>query len=139
MTANDACAAPTPAELNVALARAVGRVHRQCLGRGPTKAQAFFRQKLVIVVLSDILTRQESSLLAAGRRDAVLAGRRQLQAAMRPHLTAAVERITGAHVLACLSDTHVDPDVSAMLFMLDRTVSGHICDEQAGAGPELVP
>jgi uncharacterized protein YbcI len=108
--------------LNAALARSVVRVQSRVIGRGPTKAQAFFRHNFVVVVMEDAMTTLERSLAANSNPEAVLALRRQLQQAMRPALVAEVERLTGCHVLAFMSDHHIDPDLSAEVFVLDHSI-----------------
>ena len=109
--------------LNAAIARAVVRYHAEHFGRGPTKAQAFYRDNHVVVVLEDILTQAERSLLAAGNSDAVLYTRHALQDTMRGYLRSTIERLTGCKVRACMSASHVDPDLAAELFVLDRPVA----------------
>jgi uncharacterized protein YbcI len=123
--------APTGGELNQAIARAVVRGHTRIVGRGPTTAQAFYRQNIVVVVMSDTLTQGERSLLADGRHDSVRRLRCEFQQAMRDDLVRDVELLTGGKVVAFMSTTHLEPDVSAELFVLDRPVSGDI----APSGP----
>jgi uncharacterized protein YbcI len=117
--------------LNAALARSVVRIQRRFAGRGPTKAQAFFRHHFVVVVMEDAMTTLQRSLAGEGNPAAVLATRRQLQDAMRSALVAEVERLTGCRVLAFMSDNHIDPDLSAELFVLDRSIA----DERPDAEP----
>jgi uncharacterized protein YbcI len=109
-------------ELNAAIARTVVRYHAEQLGRGPTKALAFYRDSNVVVVLEDVMTRAERSLVAAGRADAVLQTRQAFQDAMRPYLRSTVERLTGCKVRAVMSANNIDPDLAAELFILDRPV-----------------
>jgi uncharacterized protein YbcI len=117
--------APGGGELNAAIARAVVRIHRTQAGRGPTKAQAFYRHDVVVVLLEDTLTAVERTLVAHGREDVAIATRRALQDAMRAELVAAIELLTGCAVRAVLSDTQADPDVAAEVFLLDRPVDPH--------------
>jgi uncharacterized protein YbcI len=116
--------AATGGELNQAIARAVVRGHTRIVGRGPTKAQAFYRHNIVVVVMTDTLTHGERSLLADGRHDSVRRLRCEFQQAMRDDLVREVEFLTGGKVVAFMSTTHLEPDVSAELFVLDRPVSG---------------
>jgi uncharacterized protein YbcI len=116
--------APTGGELNQAIARAVVRGHTRIVGRGPTRAQAFYRHNIVVVVMRDTLTHGERSLLADGRHDSVRRLRSEFQHAMRDDLVRDVELLTGAKVVALLSTMHLEPDVAAELFVLDRPVSG---------------
>jgi uncharacterized protein YbcI len=112
----------TSGALNAAIARAAVRVYRDYVGRGPTKAQAFFRGNVVVVIMNDVMTTAERSLATGGRSEVVLDMRRQLGRALRSDLVAAVEGITGCRVTASMGASHVDPDVAAEVFVLDRDV-----------------
>jgi uncharacterized protein YbcI len=114
--------AMTGGQLNAAIARAIVRIHREYVGRGPTKAQAFFRGNVVVVIMHDVMTRAEQSLVADGQNEAVITMRHGFEKAMRTELFDAVERLTGAKVEAFLNDNHVDPDVAVEVFLLDRPV-----------------
>jgi len=114
-----------------AIADSVMHIHRERVGRGPTKAQAFFRRNVVVVVMEDSLTRGEKSLVASGRAPAARAIRAHFAQMMRDDLVAAVERHTGAAVISFLTDSSSDPDVSALVFLLDRPVPG---DSPSGTG-----
>jgi uncharacterized protein YbcI len=78
----------------------------------------------VVVILEDAMTSAEQSLAAAGKADAVRQMRRESQAAMRDELVALVEEVSGSTVVAFMSDNHVEPDLAAEVFVLDRPVSG---------------
>ena len=111
-------------QLNAAIARTVVRYHAEQLGRGPTKARAFHRDNVIVVVLEDVMTQAEHSLVDGGRADAVLHTRRAFQDIMRAYLRSTVERMTGCKVRAFMSANTVDPDMAAELFVLDRPVPG---------------
>lgn len=120
----------TGGQLNAALANAVVKIHNQYLGRGPSKGQAFFRENVVVVVMEEILTKAEHSLVEAGRKDHVLDMRREFQRTMEADLQEAVEGLTGCKVVAFMSDNHIAPDMAAELFVLDRPIPG----ESDGSG-----
>lgn len=109
-------------ELNCAIVNAVVMVHSRRLGRGPTGAQAFHRDNVVVVVLEDGLTRAERSLVEFGNEAAVKRVREVCRDAMREELVDAVQDLTGRHVLAFLSDQSVSPDFSSEVFVLDAPV-----------------
>jgi uncharacterized protein YbcI len=115
---------PTGSDLNAALARLVTRYYRENTGRGPTKTQAFYRGEVLVVVLEDTLTRAEQSLVARGRRDAVLHMREAFQDTMRTEMVATVEDLTGAGVRAFMSANSIDPDITVEMFILDAPVRG---------------
>jgi uncharacterized protein YbcI len=114
----------TDVRMAYAIADAVMHIHRERVGRGPTKAQAFFRRNVVVVVMEDAFTRGEKSLVSARRGAEAREVRAQFVAMMRAELVEAVERLTGAEVVAFLSDSSAEPDVSIEVFVLDRPVPG---------------
>jgi uncharacterized protein YbcI len=109
--------------LNQAIANAVVRSHTRLVGRGPTKAQAFYRHNIVVVIMRDTLTVGERTLVADGRVDAVHALRLGLQPAIQAELIDLVEGLTGCVVEAFMSANHIDPDLGAQLFVLDRPIA----------------
>jgi uncharacterized protein YbcI len=111
-------------ELNAAVARTVVRYHNEHLGRGPTRARAFYRDNVMIVMLQDALTKAERSLAASGRTEAVHKLREAFQESMRGDLVATVEQLTGCKVVAFMSTNHLDPDYAAEIFVLDRPIAG---------------
>jgi uncharacterized protein YbcI len=110
--------------LNQEIANAVVRSHKRFLGRGPQQAHAFFRGTIVVVVLRDMLSEAERLLVADGGHDAVLDIRHKLLETIRPDLVQAIERLTGCTVEAFMLANHIDPDLAAALFVLDRPVPG---------------
>jgi uncharacterized protein YbcI len=67
----------------------------------------------------DVLTHGERSLARTDHSEAIHDMRRLFQETMEPDMCAAVERLTGHHVVALISGNHIDPDISAELFILD--------------------
>jgi uncharacterized protein YbcI len=113
---------PGGGQLNQQIANAVVRAQKGLLGRGPTKAQAFFRHNFVVVVMEDALTAGERRLSDGGERDAVLQMRQRYQQVMRAELVGAIEELTASRVEAFVSGNHIDPDLAFELFVLDRAV-----------------
>jgi uncharacterized protein YbcI len=114
----------TGGELNAVLARAIVRRHASFTGRGPARAQVFFHGNVVVVVLENAMTPGERSLVAGGRAEAALALRAEFLQSMRAELEAIVAQETGSEVVASLSDSHIDPDLTGIVFVLDQPVSG---------------
>lgn len=110
---------PTAGQLNAAISNAVVRIQREYFGRGPTKARAWAREDMVVVIMEDTLTKAERSLVADGRNEEVLNTRRSFQHTMRADVVAAVEELTGRTVIAFMSDTHIDPDLACEIFLLE--------------------
>jgi uncharacterized protein YbcI len=102
----------------LAIANHVVRLLSEYTGRGPTKARTTFSHDLVTVVVQDVLSKGERSLVRDGKADIVLSTRRAYQQTMRDELSAGVEEITGRTVIAFLSANHIDPDVAIESFVL---------------------
>jgi uncharacterized protein YbcI len=115
---------PVGGELNAAITRAVVRYYRAHVGRGPKKAQTFYRRNVIVVVLEEMMTKAEQTLIARGKHDAVAQIRDAFQETMRDDLIASVEDLTGAKVRAFMGGNSIDPDMSVEVFILDRPVWG---------------
>jgi uncharacterized protein YbcI len=122
---------PADGQLNQRIANAVVRAQKDVFGRGPTKAQAFFRHNFVVVVMEDALTAAERRLADGGEHDAVIRMRQRYQQLMREELVGPIERLTATKVEAFVSGNHIDPDVVFELFVLDRAVPGERLDPGA--------
>ncbi|MEA2454446.1 MAG: hypothetical protein QOI45_708 [Thermoleophilaceae bacterium] len=114
---------PPNGQLNASIANAVVRTMNQRTGRGPTKARAFIRRNLVVILLEEQLTPSDHSLVAAGEAKTVQALRRELQRTLGPDLVPIIEQLTSAGVVAFLSDDQVDPEIAVQVFVLDRDVT----------------
>ena len=102
----------------LAISNLVVRLLSEYTGRGPTKARTHFSDNLVTVVVQDLLTKGERSLIRDGKQDLVLETRRAYQLTMREDFTAGIEEITGRRVIAFLSANHIDPDIAIESFVL---------------------
>jgi uncharacterized protein YbcI len=108
----------TTSSHGLAISNLVVRLLSEYTGRGPTKARTHFSDNLITVVLRDLLTKGERSLIRDGKADLVLETRRAYQFTMREDFTAGIEEITGREVIAFLSANHLDPDIAIESFML---------------------
>jgi uncharacterized protein YbcI len=116
-------------EVNAAISNALVRLHREYLGRGPTKARTSIRDNTVLVLMQDTLTKAEQSLIADGKQDEVLQTRHSFQMTMRSDMVAAVEGITGRKVIAFMSGNHIEPDLACEIFVLEaESVSGGLVE-----------
>jgi uncharacterized protein YbcI len=109
---------PSAGEMNAEIARAVVHTYRSFRGRGPSKARALFRDDVLVVVLEDVMTPSERSLVANGRGDDALALRKEVHEVMRPALVAAVEALAGSSVRALIGESNSNPDVAVEVFLL---------------------
>ncbi len=105
----------------LAISNAIGRLHHEYYGRGPTRARTIVQRNYVITFLDDIYTKIERTLIDSGERDAVRETRLAFQRAMQERFTAAVEEVMGRKVIAFLSQVHFDPDLSQETFVLEPT------------------
>jgi uncharacterized protein YbcI len=108
----------TDGHLASAISTMVVRVMRTHTGRGPTKARTNLSDEVIWVVVENMLTHAERTLIAYGRTELVLRVRKSFQEIMRADLIAGVETLSGRTVSAFFSDNTLDPDVAVQLFLL---------------------
>jgi uncharacterized protein YbcI len=97
---------------------ASAQIYHDLLGKGPTSVRATLDGDTLVVILEDIYTVGEHTLIAAGQVEQLLAGRAHMQRVVRPRCIEMVERLTGRRVRAFLGQNHVDPDIAAEIFLL---------------------
>ena len=97
---------------------------REHYGRGPISAKTYFLDNLIVCVLSDGFIALERTMMEGGAAERVLDMRREFQALMETRYTAMVEDLTGRKVLAFLSQSHVEPDLSVEMFLMDGRLPG---------------
>ncbi len=102
------------------------RLMSRYAGRGPTKTRTYFNDDMVTIVMQDLLTKPESSLLEHGRRELVLSTRRAFQDLMSKELIAGVEAVTQRQVVAFLSANNVEPDIAVETFILGPSANGKL-------------
>ena len=91
---------------------------RHHAGRGPTRARTQIGEKVLTVLLEDVMTTIEQTLARTGRDDLVRAARAVCHEAMAAELIEGVEEITGRSVRECMSAVAVDSDVIVITFLL---------------------
>jgi uncharacterized protein YbcI len=102
-----------------AIANAVVRLHAEHYGRGPTRARAHISDDFVLVLLEDVFTTAERTLVAAGRGEEVKRSRDAFNDVLRDRFVAAVEGATGRRVRAFMCETHLEPELAVELFILE--------------------
>jgi uncharacterized protein YbcI len=105
--------------LNREISRAMVGLFKEATGRGPGRARTYIEDGLVVTVLHDTMTKAERTLKDENLEDHVRSLRRIFQGTFREEAIAVVERLTGAKVLAFLSDHAVDPDYAVEAFVLE--------------------
>jgi uncharacterized protein YbcI len=111
--------------LAASISNVVVRALAEHTGRGPTKARTTIGENVIVVVVQDALTKGERVLAAKGDAQAVLDIRKRYQVAMSDEVVAAIEQLTGRHVVAFMSDNHIDPDVAVEVFVLEPRSAVH--------------
>ncbi len=103
-----------------AISNEMVRLHKEHLGRGPTKARTYFAGRDTLVcILEDSLTPVERSLTEMGEYSRVREIRLLFQYTAEQSFIAAVEQATGRTVRAFISGIDARTDVSAEVFVLD--------------------
>ncbi len=105
--------------MRASLSNALVALMKSHYGKGPTAAKSFINDEYVFTVLEGGLTRNEETLLAAGRASVVRDYRLSFQQAIRGEMCGAVERVTGRRVLDYHSQIVFDPPRSFEIFVLD--------------------
>src|SRR3954467_9176030 len=104
--------------LRTALANAMVGMKKQYYGKGPTGAKAWLLDDYAFVALEGGLTRNEETLLAAGKEDLVRAYRLAFQETMGEITMSAVAEITGREVLTYHSQIVFNPMRAFEIFVL---------------------
>jgi uncharacterized protein YbcI len=107
-----------PGSLRAAIANAMVGLKKTHYGRGPEGARAFVEDDYIFVVLEGGLTRNEETLLAAGREDLVRQYRLAFQEVVGPTATGAVEELTGRTVIGYHSQIVFHPVRAFEIFVL---------------------
>src|SRR5829696_1259093 len=95
--------------VRAALANAMVALKKEFYGRGPTAAKAWVLDDYVFIALEGGLTRNEETMLAAGKEDEVRSYRLSFQETMTEVVTQAVAQIAGRRVLAYHSQIVFNP------------------------------
>src|SRR3954451_10758558 len=117
--AGDPMAQEPGGSMRAALASAMVGMKKQYYGRGPTAAKAWILDDYVFVALEGGLTRNEETLLAAGKEKLIREYRLSFQEAVADMTTAAVTEITGRKVLTYHSQIVFRPTRAFEIFVLE--------------------
>ena len=96
-------------------------LYARVYGHDRTTATTYINDNVVLCVLENILTEDETLLIDAGSSGQVIDGRVAFQTDTEDEFTAAIERLTHRHVVAFMSANQSTPGVAAELFFLDAT------------------
>jgi uncharacterized protein YbcI len=119
LSAGEGAADPGQGQLRTAIANALVGLKKQYYGRGPTAAKTYLCDDYVFVVMENGLTRNEKTLLEAGREELVREYRLSFQEAVTETITMAVEELVGRRVIGYHSQIVFHPDRLFEIFVLE--------------------
>jgi uncharacterized protein YbcI len=94
---------------------------REYYGRGPMKAKTYALDDIIVVVMRGSgFTALEQTIIDSGEPERVVTMRHDFQTVMADRYKQVIEKLTGAKVVAFLSQAHVDPDLTMEIFFIDR-------------------
>ncbi len=106
-------------EIRAALSNALVALMKELYGKGPTAAKSFINDEYVLTVLEGGLTKNEQTLLEAGKETLVRNYRLTFQETMKKPTTESIEKLTGRKVVGYHSQIVFDPDRAFEIFVLD--------------------
>jgi uncharacterized protein YbcI len=115
---------PGQGQLRTAIANALVGLKKQYYGRGPTAAKTYLCDDYVFVVMENGMTRNERTLLDAGREQLVREYRLSFQEAVTETITSTVSELTGRRVIGYHSQIVFDPDRVFEIFVLEPRSDG---------------
>lgn len=105
--------------LTEAISQAMVGLYAEFYGHERTTATTYINDNVVVCVLEDILSGDESLQVAEGAGSDVIDGRVAFQEKTEDEFTAAIERLTQRRVTAFLSANQTSPGVACELFFLE--------------------
>ncbi len=107
------------------ISTSIVKLMREHYGRGPLKAKTYALDDIIVCVLRGSgFTPLEQTIMDSGDNDRVVAMRENFQGMMATRYKSMIEQLTGRHVLAFLSQAHVEPDITLEMFFIDRPLDG---------------
>jgi uncharacterized protein YbcI len=117
---------PTTQSPAVAISNRLAQMVAEYVGRGPTHTRTTLSSNVVVVTLSDTMTRGERHLVAAGQSREVRTMRDTFHRSMRDEAVQAVEEITERTVIAYLTDLDTEADIGVITFVLKPHPAPHV-------------
>ena len=106
-------------EVTGQLATRIVQCYRDRFGRGPTLAKAHIGSDFAVVILGEVQTDVEQSLVAEGEVESVELLRRRIRQMAADEFCAATEEVLGRKVLAMLGDHNARANSSVLAFLLE--------------------
>jgi uncharacterized protein YbcI len=120
--------------LGLQISNAIGRLHKDFVGRGPEKVRTYIDDDLVLCLLEGGFTRAERTLERHAGYEAVVQLRLQLQAAMRESIIDTVREILGREVRCFMSANDPAHNLQVEIMLL---APGVVEREDAASSQEL--
>jgi uncharacterized protein YbcI len=117
--------------LGLQISNAIGRLHKELVGRGPDKVRTFIDDEVVLCLLEGGLTRAERTLQEHAGDEPVVGLRLQLQAAMRSAIVETVQTILGREVRSFMSANDPAHDLQVEILVLAGEDDGPIAADDA--------
>jgi uncharacterized protein YbcI len=105
-------------ELLAGISNSIVGIHRDCYGRGPTKAKTYMFDNYVVTVFEDFLTTVENTLVENGKEGLVREVRLTFQEEVADRFIQAVSQVTGREVLTYHSQVTFHPPRGFEIFVL---------------------
>ena len=105
--------------LTDAISAAMVQLYADFYDHPRTTASTYINDNVVVCILENILTAEETAQISAGRARDVMDGRIAFQEGMQDEFTDAIERLTRRSVTAFLSGNQTSPGVACELFFLE--------------------
>ena len=101
-------------------------LHERYFHRTPVTAKTLLLgDELLVCVLGGVYTDVEKTIIEIQRAPIVQETRSAFQSAMQNKFIAAVESLSGRHVVTFISNHHVGPDLEVEVFMLAPAPGGY--------------
>jgi uncharacterized protein YbcI len=110
-------------ELTDAISAAMVALYARFYNHDRTTATTYINDNVVVCILEDILTDDESVLVADDASGSVIDSRVAFQTRTEDDFTAAVERLTQRRVVAFMSANQTSPGIASELFFLEAANS----------------
>jgi len=124
-------------QLLAAISTRIVAILREHYGRGPMKAKTYALDDIIVVVMRGSgFTPLEKTIMDSGDPGRVVEMRHDFQRVMTKRYSDTIEELTGRHVVAFLSQAHVEPDITIEIFFIDGPLEGFGAVEIIAPGPE---
>ena len=113
-------------DLLATVSNEMAALQKQYAGKGPLRARTYWAgTDTLLVMFGGGFTIAEQTMYEGGEGAAVRTGRQAFQSAMRDRMTELVEGLVGRTVIAFMSTSHQEPDLSVELFVFEPLEPDH--------------